>query len=48
MAIIAEASTDMSAFPDERKFAAWAGVASGNNESAVKKKDQHAGTATHT
>ena len=38
MAIIAEASTDMSAFPDERKFAAWAGVASGNNESAGKKK----------
>ena len=45
MAIIAEASTDMSAFPDERKFAAWAGVASGNNESAGKKKDQNVDTA---
>ncbi|NJL26255.1 MAG: IS110 family transposase, partial [Calothrix sp. SM1_5_4] len=38
MGIIAEATTDMSSFPDERKFAAWAGVASGNNESAGKKK----------
>ena len=37
--IIAEASTDMSAFKDERSFAAWTGVASGNNESAGKKKD---------
>ena len=36
--IIAEASADMSAFRDERSFAAWAGVASGNNESAGKKK----------
>jgi transposase len=41
MGIIAEASTDMSAFRDERSFAAWAGVASGNNESAGKKKDQN-------
>lgn len=48
MGIIAEATTDMSAFPDERRFAAWAGVASGNNESAGKKKDQNAGTATRT
>jgi transposase len=40
MGIIAEASADMSAFRDERAFAAWAGVASGNNESAGKKKDQ--------
>lgn len=48
MAIIAEASTDMSAFADERKFAAWAGVASGNNESAGKKKDLGVATATHT
>jgi transposase len=48
MGIIAEATADMSAFPDERKFAAWAGVASGNNESAGKKKDQNAGTGTHT
>jgi transposase len=44
--IIAEASTDMSSFKDERSFAAWAGVASGNNESAGKKKDQDVGTAT--
>jgi transposase len=36
--ILAEASNDMSSFADERKFAAWAGVASGNNESAGKKK----------
>ena len=36
--IIAEASTDMSSFKDERSFAAWCGVASGNNESAGKKK----------
>lgn len=36
--ILAEASNDMSNFADERKFAAWAGVASGNNESAGKKK----------
>ena len=47
MAIIAEASTDMSAFANERKFAAWAGVASGNNESAGKKKDQDAVMVTH-
>ena len=40
MGIIAEASADMSSFKDERTFAAWAGVASGNNESAGKKKDQ--------
>lgn len=44
MGIIAEASADMSKFADERKFAAWAGVASGNNESGGKKKDQNAGT----
>lgn len=44
--IIAEASTDMSAFKDERSFAAWAGVASGNNESAGKKKDRDVGMAT--
>lgn len=46
--IVAEATADMSSFADERKFAAWAGVASGNNESAGKKKDQNAGTATLT
>lgn len=44
MAIIAEATTDMSSFADERRFAAWAGVAPGNNESAGKKKDQNADT----
>jgi transposase len=38
--ILAEATTEMDRFEDERKFAAWAGVASGNNESANKKKDQ--------
>lgn len=48
MGIIAEASADMSKFPDERKFAAWAGVASGNNESGGKKKDQNAATAIRT
>lgn len=37
--ILAEATADMSHFEDERKFAAWAGVAAGNNESAGKKKD---------
>lgn len=46
MGIIAEATADMSAFPDERRFAAWAGVASGNNESAGKKKDPNADMAT--
>lgn len=38
MGIIAEATADVSAFADERVFAAWTGVASGNNESAGKKK----------
>jgi hypothetical protein len=38
----------MGSFADERKFAAWAGVASGNNESAGKKKDQNAATAIRT
>lgn len=36
--IIAEATNDVANFADERKFAAWAGVAAGNNESAGKKK----------
>ena len=48
MGIISEATANMSSFADERKFAAWAGVASGNNESAGKKKDQNAGTAIRT
>jgi transposase len=39
--ILAEASDDMSNFRDERAFAAWAGVAAGNNESAGKKKEQN-------
>ena len=46
MGIIAEATTDTSAFRDERTFAAWAGVAPGNNESAGKKKDLKQGMAT--
>jgi len=46
--IVAETTTDMSHFPDERKFAAWSGVASGNNESAGKKKDLNAAKATPT
>ena len=46
MGIIAEASADMSAFKDERSFAAWAGVAAGNNESAGKKKDLRPEKAT--
>jgi len=41
MAILTEATTRMQSFADERKFAAWAGVAPGNNESAGKKKDQN-------
>jgi transposase len=48
MGILAEATADMSHFEDERKFAAWAGVAAGNNESAGKKKDQNAEKATLT
>lgn len=38
--IIAEATADMSSFKEDRFFAAWAGVAPGNNESANKKKEQ--------
>jgi hypothetical protein len=34
--IIAEATNDVSRLADERKFAAWAGVAAGNNESALR------------
>jgi transposase len=36
--IIAEATTDMSHFRDDRLFSAWAGVAPGNNQSAKKKR----------
>lgn len=46
--ILSETSDDLSSFPDERKFAAWAGVASGNNESAGKKKVQKPEKATST
>ncbi len=48
MGILAEATNDMSHFADERAFAAWAGVAAGNNESAGKKKDPSVGLATLT
>jgi len=46
MAILTETTADMSSFPNERAFAAWAGVAPGNNESAGKKKDLNAEKAT--
>lgn len=46
--ILAEATNDMKNFADERAFAAWAGVAAGNNESAGKKKDLNADLATPT
>lgn len=36
--ILAEATTHMEVFRDDRYFAAWTGVAPGNNESAGKKK----------
>ena len=36
--ILGEASNDMKYFENERNFAAWAGVAAGNNESGGKKK----------
>lgn len=39
--IVAEATADMSGFKNDRFFAAWAGVAPGNNESANKKKEQN-------
>jgi transposase len=48
MGILAEATDDMKNFPDERSFAAWCGVAAGNNESGGKKKDLSAGLATLT
>jgi transposase len=38
--ILAEATNDMTNFKDERSFAAWSGVAAGNNESAGKKKEE--------
>jgi hypothetical protein len=45
--IIAEATTKMENFKDSKSFAAWAGVASGNNESAGKKKDLNAEKEIH-
>jgi len=36
--ILAESTTDMANFGNPRRYAAWAGVAAGNNESAGKKK----------
>lgn len=39
MTILAETGVKMENFADERKFAAWAGVAPGNNESGGKKKE---------
>jgi transposase len=48
MGILAEATNQMGKFEDERKFAAWAGVAAGNNESAGKKKDQKPVKGTRT
>lgn len=36
--ILAETSNNLSTFKDDRHFAAWAGVAPGNNESAKKKR----------
>jgi transposase len=36
--IVAEATTNMDAFGDDRRFAAWSGVAPGNKQSARKKK----------
>jgi transposase len=46
-AIIAEATTHMDAFGDDRRFAAWAGVAPGNKQSARKKKELGSDMATH-
>jgi transposase len=41
LGILAEATNQVENFPDERNFAAWAGVAAGNKESAGKKKEQN-------
>jgi transposase len=42
--IIAEISTDMSHFPDQKHLASWAGMSPGSNESAGKNKS---GRTTH-
>ncbi len=44
--ILAEATTKMDQFKDAKTFAAWAGVAPGNNESAKKKRNHDAEKAT--
>ena len=44
--IVAEATTQMDQFKNDRLFAAWAGVAPGNHESARKKKESKPGMAT--
>ncbi len=44
--IIAEATTKMGNFKSGKHFAAWAGVAPGNHESAGKKKRQNVDTGT--
>lgn len=41
--ILAETGNDLSSFKGDRHFAAWAGVAPGNNESAKKKENQGRG-----
>jgi len=46
-AILAEATTHMEKFKDARTFAAWAGVAPGNHESAKKKKESEPDEGTH-
>jgi transposase len=38
--ILSETSNDLSSFKDDRHFAAWAGVAPGNNESAKKNENR--------
>ena len=44
--ILGESTNEMGNFTSERHYAAWAGVAAGNNESAGKKKGQNAGRGT--
>ena len=37
--IISESGASLESFDEDRKYAAWAGVAPGNNESAKKKEE---------
>jgi transposase len=46
--IVAEATTNMDAFGDDRRFAAWSGVAPGNKQSARKKKEPASEKETQT